>query len=60
MMNKYEIIIYWSNEDQSYIVPERKPPSLTFASGRRPKQSHKFNFMLELVGKSQTKNRSAL
>jgi len=41
-------------------VPERKPPSLTFASGRRAKQSYKLNFLLELAGKSQAENRSAL
>ena len=44
----------------SYIVLERKPPSLTFASGRRAKQSYKCSFFLELAGKSQAKNRSAL
>ena len=44
----------------AYVVPERKPPSLTFASGRRAKQSYKLNFLLEFAGKSQAENRSAL
>ena len=48
------------NRGLAYLVPERKPPSLTFASGRRAKQSYKLNFLLELAGKSQAENRSAL
>ena len=51
--------VLWSGS-RGYLVPERKPPSLTFASGRRAKQSYKFNFLLELAGKSQVKNGSPL
>jgi hypothetical protein len=50
----------FSGRTSPYIVPERTPPFLTFASGRRAKQSYKFNFFFELAGKSQAKNRSAL
>jgi hypothetical protein len=53
-------VLCWIVGILAYIVPERKPPFLTFASGRRAKQSYKLNFLLELAGKSQAENRSAL
>ena len=40
-----------------YLVPERKPPSLIFASGRG--QSYRFYFLLKIDSKSQAINRSA-
>jgi adenylate cyclase len=58
--NVYDQIKQKLNLGYEYLVPERKLPSLTFVSGRRAKQNYKFNFLLELAGKSQVKNDSPL